>query len=354
MSIKRALAISGGGLHGSFAVGVLLELSDRGIRDFDIVAGTSTGSLIAPLALLGEFDRIEAAYGSADTASVYKQHSELSLALGVLGDLIAGKVRLPSSLGTLAPLRAMIERTLTDADWDRLVDLARADKKELYLTTVDLVTGELVYWTLAGPRSRAGESHGRIIASREMLIDVMVASSTIPFASNPVTMPDHLGTHPHVDGGVRDELPAWVCVERGATELYAVVIQQDELRRDDGPFDSGQAIIQRVVSLMSHEGRTTDLGTVQAAAGFRKYRHDLASQLASIPGGTDLLDHVEVPEIFRRSRLDDLFVIRPSEPLPGGTLRATAAEMKEMIAIGRRRADIALDAGPTPFQPLIA
>ncbi|WP_420453900.1 patatin-like phospholipase family protein [Rubrivirga sp.] len=353
MATKRALAISGGGLHGSFAVGVLLQLRDRGVRDFDVVAGTSTGALIAPLALLGEFDRIEAAYGTADTASVYRKHSELSLALGVLGDLVAGKVRLPTSLGSLAPLRATVEQTLTDADWDRLVTLARADKKELFLTTVDLVTGELVYWTLAGPSSQAGEAHGRIIASREMLIDVMIASSTIPFASNPVVMPDHLGTHPHVDGGVRDELPAWVCVERGATELYAVVIQQDELRRDEGPFDSGQAILQRVVSLMSHEGRTTDLGTVQAAAGFSRFRRDLAERLASVPGAADLLDRVEVPEIFRRSRLEDLFVIRPSEALPGGTLDATAAEMREMIAIGRRRTDVALDAGPT-LEPLVA
>jgi hypothetical protein len=50
----RALTISGGGSNGAFGAGVLVGLTEAGQRpEYDLVTGISTGSLVAPFALLG-------------------------------------------------------------------------------------------------------------------------------------------------------------------------------------------------------------------------------------------------------------------------------------------------------------
>jgi predicted acylesterase/phospholipase RssA len=47
----KALVISGGGSKGAFAVGVLKYLFQEKGHEYDIISGTSTGALIAPLPL---------------------------------------------------------------------------------------------------------------------------------------------------------------------------------------------------------------------------------------------------------------------------------------------------------------
>src|SRR5258707_828966 len=67
---KTALVISGGGSKGAFAVGVLQHLVlDLGI-DFDLVAGTSTGSAIAPLVVTDEVPELVRIYSSVSTADI--------------------------------------------------------------------------------------------------------------------------------------------------------------------------------------------------------------------------------------------------------------------------------------------
>jgi predicted acylesterase/phospholipase RssA len=52
--MKRALVISGGGSKGAFAVGILQRLRILfPTLHFDMIIGTSTGALIAPLAAAG-------------------------------------------------------------------------------------------------------------------------------------------------------------------------------------------------------------------------------------------------------------------------------------------------------------
>lgn len=371
MHDKRALALSGGGLKGAFAVGAVLALRDRGVDRYDIVSGTSTGALIAPMALLGAFDRIEAAYGAANTESVYQALSKLEVLSQVLDAVLKGKAGVPTHLGTMDPLRRRVAETLSEADWRELVRLAREERRELYLTTVDLQTGALVYWTLAGPRSRPGEHHGRIIDSRERLIEVMVASSTIPVAAPPVDLPDDGAPHQHVDGGVREQVPAWVCVERGATELYVVVLQPSAEARgrritvdDEGPkpvgprrYEDGQALLERVVNLLSDEGRADEVRLLYAAAGFQTYRRRLREAFAGVADAAAVaraMDAVPLPEALRRVKLKKFHLIRPEATLPIGTLKATSEQMQALIAYGRSQAGHALDGPGAGYEPLIA
>src|SRR5829696_6024104 len=68
---KKALVISGGGSKGAFAVGVIKHLSENFPEiDFDIFVGTSTGSLIVPLAASGQVQLLQQLYTSVTTDDV--------------------------------------------------------------------------------------------------------------------------------------------------------------------------------------------------------------------------------------------------------------------------------------------
>ena len=68
--MKKALVISGGGSRGAFAVGVFKYLVSNFNLDFDILVGTSTGSLIVPLAALNKIDLLEELYTTQKTENI--------------------------------------------------------------------------------------------------------------------------------------------------------------------------------------------------------------------------------------------------------------------------------------------
>lgn len=72
--LKRALIIAGGGDRGAFAVGALREMFDREIDTFDVVAGTSTGGLIAPTAAIGEIEVLEKTCRNTEPEHIYATH----------------------------------------------------------------------------------------------------------------------------------------------------------------------------------------------------------------------------------------------------------------------------------------
>ena len=68
---KKALVVSGGGCKGAFAVGVIKRLAQEFPEiEFDIYIGTSTGSLIVPLAAAGDLTLLEKLYTSVHTNDI--------------------------------------------------------------------------------------------------------------------------------------------------------------------------------------------------------------------------------------------------------------------------------------------
>lgn len=67
MGKKKACVISGGGSWGAFGGGTLARING----DYDIVVGVSTGSLLAPLTALKEWEFLKAGYTGVDNNSVF-------------------------------------------------------------------------------------------------------------------------------------------------------------------------------------------------------------------------------------------------------------------------------------------
>ena len=68
---KTALAISGGGSWGAWGGGTIQGLIECKGKDYDIVVGASTGSLLSPLSAMGELDRLREVYTSVTQKDIF-------------------------------------------------------------------------------------------------------------------------------------------------------------------------------------------------------------------------------------------------------------------------------------------
>lgn len=187
------LALSGGGMYGSFGVGVLSGWTATGERPvFDVVTGISTGGLIATYAFLGP------------------QYDERlrSTMLGVTRrEILRGRAALiipfADALYTSRPLERMIDKELTPQVLAE-VAAAHAAGRRLYIGTTNIDTHRLVIWDMGAIASRG------TCEAAELFRKVVLASSSIPGVFPPVKIDVEIDgkqyTELHVDGGVSDEV----------------------------------------------------------------------------------------------------------------------------------------------------
>ena len=67
----KALVISGGGSKGAFAGGVAEYLIKEKKNDYDILIGTSTGSLMVTHLAIGKVDELKEIYSNVDQHTIF-------------------------------------------------------------------------------------------------------------------------------------------------------------------------------------------------------------------------------------------------------------------------------------------
>ncbi len=234
----QVLALSGGGQWGAFGAGFLKGWTRRGDRpaEFQVVTGTSTGSLQATFAFLGsDFDET-LGRGYLDIrgdADVMDKRFLLTAAL------------FKDALASTGPLRRRLEAQITEGVLAR-VAAEGAKGRKLYVGSADLGSGTFRAFDLT-------EIAGRGPAGRKDYVDALMASTAIPVAFPPV----EIGGRTYVDGGVRrniflelvvDELGRLrkAEIERGLVEPQATVYCLV-----NGTLDVGERSVKR---------RTIDIG----------------------------------------------------------------------------------------------
>ena len=182
------MALSGGGAGGAFGVGVLIGLHRTGTRpQFEIVTGVSTGALIAPYAYLGpSWDKsITEIYTSPQTSNLV-----VSRGFGAV---------FQNSLYRTDRFVHWIESHVTSQFMDAI---ARESHKGrlLLVATTNLDTGASTIWNMGLIAEQGGPK------ARQLFIDVLVASSSIPAVFPPRLIDVESGgrrfQEMHVDGSV--------------------------------------------------------------------------------------------------------------------------------------------------------
>ena len=182
------LVLSGGGMFGAFAAGVLAGWTEAGDRPaFDVVTGVSTGALLATLAFLGP----------ASDEELYRQYTTISDR-----DVFVRR-RLIHALGAEsvadnAPLARRIHGVFTPQVL-RAVAAEHRKGRRLYVGTTNLTTRRLVVWDLGAIAARGTPQ------AHDLFCDVLLASSAVPGFFPPVRFPIEVDGRVceeiHVDGG---------------------------------------------------------------------------------------------------------------------------------------------------------
>ena len=178
------LSLSGGGQNGAFGAGFLIGWRERGGRPtFDIVAGVSTGALLATHAFLGtpaDDAKLEEMYTKVTKEDIYSDRGFFSLLSGA------------DSLKDTAPLRALIAKYITVETLKR-VAAASEGNRVLAVGTTNIDYGQTWLWNMS-LIAKAGDL--------ELYRKVVLASSSFPIVFPPVEIDGHL----FIDGAARSNV----------------------------------------------------------------------------------------------------------------------------------------------------
>jgi predicted patatin/cPLA2 family phospholipase len=211
------LALSGGGAEGAYGAGFLKGWSETGNRPrFDMVTGTSVGSLMAPFAFLGpEYDEVLESFFTSGLAQDLLKIDGVNVLFG------AGAFK-------SEPLKELIARYATP----ELIDAIAVEHRKgrmLMIATTNLDAQRTTIWNMGA--IAASDSPNRVNLFRT----VLAASTSIPgvFAPTFIDVEADGGQYSemHVDGGVTSNVlavPEGILVAKGlrapqGSRVYVVV-----------------------------------------------------------------------------------------------------------------------------------
>jgi len=325
--MKRALVISGGGSKGAFAVGVIKQLQQiYPSLVFDIYVGTSTGSLIVPLAAIDEIDLLEEIYTTQSKGTIVKELR--------IGDRLN-----TDSIFDANPLWNMVNKYFTDVRYNTL----QASGKKLYINTTCLQTEALTVFTNdTSATSKEGYEIRQIVNSDHFRSAIMGS------ACQPVFMPtiqvnkDLPGNaekdYQYVDGGVREYAGIEMAIDAGATEIFTILLSTVVNEPENKYYGDLFSLMQRTIDIFMTDVGKNDL--------IIPNQYNEALQYIDAVKRKMINDGISADNVTRYFTISEspygdkvplkLFTIRPDVPLGGGPggLNFDSAEMKGMLAKG--------------------
>ena len=291
----RVLITSGGGAKGAFSVGALQYLlNEGGIPGFDLISGTSTGSLIAGMAGAGKTDLLLDIYLNTKNEDVLKP-----------ANLVESLTQGLAYIFDTEPLMTQISTHMDATAFKKIMQ----SKATLCFNSVCLQTGKLsVFSTKPVMPDRHYDQF--LIDSRAGLVDAMLSSSNQAVFMNPVTV----NGQQFVDGGNKEVIPTRVVVNNLTKnedhDIYILSNNPNELVQINKTFGDILSVLMRSISIFIHEVRENDL---EVLATFKKIS----------------------PSKVR------IFYIRPDDELdidfPTG-LRFDNVRMQKWVTMGKRKA----------------
>ena len=203
---KRGVVLSGGGTKGAYEIGVWKAMDELGI-DYDIVTGTSIGSINGAMMAMRAFDEAKNVWENMVMEDFMGEpKSKGESVIEFFRSFVSGVVRPGSRLreGSVnnSPFREFVAKNVdeeriraSDVNYG-LVTVRARDRKAFSLSTKEIPEG--------------------------LLKDYVIASSSV----YPVFPMHRIGEDYYIDGMYHDNLPIDLAVSMGATELIVVDLHQ--------------------------------------------------------------------------------------------------------------------------------
>lgn len=337
-----ALVISGGGSKGAFAVGVIKYLHQRfPEKDHSIVLGTSTGALVAPLVAVGQVELVERLYTSVRTEDIITKGNVVSRLLG------------STALFDARPLARLIDSTWTPALFQQLMQ----SDKLVYVTTVCMQTGEVVYW---GNRIAPGLNGFTVhqVHDREEWIRAVMASACQPVFMPPIELRStEAAPRQYFDGGLREYLAIEMAIALDATEIHAIALSPAAEPPENKRFTSAFGILEKTIDRFSDDVGLNDIRVPMLINSALKRLGDAKRRLQQNGVPQAVIDACFQPapdDPFQNKQDIPIHLIRPESHLGGGPggLTFDPDEMRGMVRKGHERAEAYFAEAP-PTDPFI-
>jgi predicted patatin/cPLA2 family phospholipase len=210
----RALVISGGGSKGAFAGGVAQYLMQENGCEYDILIGSSTGSLLIPHLALGEVNKIYNIYSNVNMRSIFdispfvvknKNTSNETVSINhwnVIKQFVKGK----RTFGESHKLLEYIKENFTLAEFT----LLKSTACEVVVTVTNLSKNEVEYKSI------------KDFDYDEFCEWIWISCNYIPFMSLVTKNGFEYG-----DGGFSSLVPIREAIKRGATEVDVIILETE-------------------------------------------------------------------------------------------------------------------------------
>ncbi len=209
----RALVISGGGSKGAFAGGVAQYLLQDKLYKYDMLLGTSTGSLLIPHLALGNVDKIFGIYTNVDMQQIFdvnpfKVHKRGDLEVFSINHFNVVKQFFKGSrtFGESKKLQKYIKQNFTIDEFNQLKEA----KTDIIVTVTNLTKNDVEYKSIND------------FSYDEFCDWIWISCNYIPFMSLATRNGCAYG-----DGGFSNLVPIREAIQRGATEIDVVILETE-------------------------------------------------------------------------------------------------------------------------------
>ncbi len=244
----RVLITSGGGAKGAFSVGALQYLFSQGIDKFDIISGTSTGSLIANMAGIGDIATLADVYLNTKNEDVMKPQN-------LVDSIMQGRPYVYDS----EPLIKQIATHVTPAIYDKI----KQGTTKLCFNSVSLQTGRLSVFSTHD--INPSPYYDRfVIDSYDMMIKAVISSANQPVFMQPID----INGKQYVDGGNREVIPTRLVIDNldnaGNNEIYILSNNPMAIKVFDKQYTDILSVLMRTIAIFVQEVRDNDLDVLKA------------------------------------------------------------------------------------------
>ena len=211
----RALVISGGGSKGAFAGGVAQYLMEEKGCSYDLLLGTSTGSLLIPHLALGKVQKLYAIYTNVTMKRIFNVNPFVvktrggvqSVAINhfnVLWQFLRGK----RTFGESKKLRKYLRKNFTPDEFETL----KKSNCNVVVTVTNLSKNEVEYKSI------------KDFDYDEFCDWIWISCNYVPFMSLVKRNGSEYG-----DGGFSSLVPIREAIVRGATEIDVVILETETM-----------------------------------------------------------------------------------------------------------------------------
>ncbi len=241
----KALVISGGGSKGAFAGGIVEFLLKERNEHYDLLVGTSTGSLMIPLIANGKIDLLRETFTSLtnkDIFSVYPFKIKNSKGViksninyfGILYQHLKGQ----KTFGDSSALRDLIEHVFTHEFYLQL----KQGKSDVIITVSNLSLEKVEYKKL------------KDCSYKDFCDWMWISANMTPFMS----LAKKNG-YEYADGGIGNLVPIREAIKNGATQIDVIVLNPHEKTKNIAPVNNSFSLILNMLGFMFNQLSLDDI-----------------------------------------------------------------------------------------------